>query len=68
MLYNVGGNYLGQGSDLSKVMEALKKVDFIVTHDYFMTPTASFSDLVLPVTTFLERDDIVISNSKYLFY
>lgn len=68
MLYNVGGNYLGQGSDLSKVTAALKMVDFIVTHDYFMTPTASFSDLVLPVTTFLERDDIVFSNSKYLLY
>ncbi len=68
MLYNVGGNYLGQGSDLGEVQAALEKVEFVVTHDYFMTPTASFSDVVLPVTTFLERDDIVFSNSKYLFY
>ncbi len=68
MLYNVGGNYLGQGSDLGKVAAAFKKMEFIVTHDYFLTPTASYSDLVLPVTTFLERNDIVFSNSKYLFY
>ncbi len=68
MLYNVGGNYLGQGSDLGKVQAAFHKVDFVVSHEYFMTPTASFSDLVLPVATFLERNDIVFSNSKYLFY
>ncbi len=68
MLYNVGGNYVGQGSDVQKGVEAFQKVDFSITHDYFLTPTAAFSDLVLPVTTFLEREDIVFSNSKYLFY
>jgi len=68
MLYNVGGNYIGQGSDIRKGMEAFKKVDFSITHDYFLTPTAAFSDLVLPVTTYLERNDIVFSNSRYLFY
>lgn len=68
MLYNVGGNYIGQGSDTEKAMKAFSKVDFAITHDYFLTPTAVYSDLVLPVTTFLERNDIVFSNSKYLFY
>ncbi len=68
MLYNVGGNYLGQGSDVAKTAEAFKKADFIVTHDYFLTPAARFSDLVFPVTTFLERDDILFSNSRYLLY
>jgi len=68
MLYNVGGNYLGQGSDSNKSAAAFNKTEFVVSHDYFMTPTASFSDLVLPVTTFLERDDIVFSDSDYLFY
>ncbi len=68
MLYNVGGNYIGQSSDVEKTIGAFLKAEFIVTHDYFLTSTARFSDLVLPVTTFLERNDIVSSNSGYLFY
>ncbi|MCK5198663.1 MAG: molybdopterin-dependent oxidoreductase [Spirochaetales bacterium] len=67
-LYNTGGNYIGQSSDTSKGTSAFKKVDFIVSHDYFMTPTCLWSDVVLPVTTFLERDDILFSNTNYLFY
>ncbi|MCF6334804.1 MAG: molybdopterin-dependent oxidoreductase, partial [Spirochaetales bacterium] len=68
VLYNTGGNYIGQSSDTSKGIKAFKKVDFIVSHDYFMTPTCQWSDVVLPVTTFLEREDILFSNTNYLFY
>ena len=67
-LYNTGGNFIGQSSDTSKGLEAFKKMDFIVSHDYFMTPTCLWSDVVLPVTTFLEREDILFSNTNYLFY
>ncbi len=66
-LYNVGGNYIGQSSDNSKGLVAYKKMDFIVSHDYFMTPSCQLSDVVLPVTTFLEREDILFSNTNYLF-
>ncbi|MEA1910560.1 MAG: molybdopterin-dependent oxidoreductase [Spirochaetota bacterium] len=67
-LYNVGGNYIGQSSDTSKGLAAFNKMDFIVSHDYFMTPTCQWSDVVFPVTTFLEREDILFSNTNYLFY
>ncbi len=67
-LYNTGGNYIGQSSDTSKGISAFKKMDFIVSHDYFMTPTCLWSDVILPVTTFLEREDILFSNTNYLFY
>lgn len=67
-LYNVGGNYIGQSSHTSKGLEAFEKMDFIVSHDYFMTPTCIWSDVVLPVTTFLEREDILFSDTNYLFY
>jgi molybdopterin guanine dinucleotide-containing S/N-oxide reductase-like protein len=67
-LYNVGGNYIGQSSNTSKGLEAFRKMDFIVSHDYFMTATCLWSDLVLPVTTFLEREDILFSKTNYLFY
>ena len=58
-IYNVGGNYLIQGSDIHKNIKAFNKVEFAVCHERFMTPTAKYCDIVLPVTTFLERNDIV---------
>ncbi|MGC8696533.1 MAG: molybdopterin-containing oxidoreductase family protein [Conexivisphaera sp.] len=43
----------------AKVVEALKKLEFIVTIDIFPTPTTEISDIVLPAATYLlERDDI----------
>ena len=67
-IYNVGGNYLSQGSDIKKNISAFNKVDFSVCHEHFMTPTASYCDVVLPATTFLEREDILFTPMNYLFY
>jgi anaerobic dimethyl sulfoxide reductase subunit A len=68
VIYNIGGNYLSQGSDIGKNIRAFQKVDFSVCHEYFLTPTARYCDVVLPVTTFLEREDIVFPLSNHLFY
>ncbi len=68
VIYNVGSNLLSQGSDISKNIRAFEKAEFSVCHDYFLTPTASYCDIVLPVTTFLEREDIVFPGINYLFY
>ena len=67
-IYNVGTNYINQGSDIKKNIRAFEKVDFIVTHDFFMTPTARYSDVVLPVTTCFEREDVTFPADHYLFY
>ncbi len=67
-IYSIGGNYLNQGSDIQKNIRAFKKVDLAVTHDLFLTPTALFSDVVLPVTTSLEREDVAFPADHYLFY
>lgn len=67
-LYNVGGNYIGQSAATEKTILAFKKAEFSVTHDYFLTDTARHCDVVLPVTTFLEREDIVETSNNYLFY
>jgi len=67
-IYNVGGNYLVQGSDTRKSIKAFESVDFVVTHDYMLTTTARYSDIVLPVTTFLEREDIISTGNNILLY
>jgi len=67
-IYNVGGNYLSQGSDIHKNIHAFKEVEFSVCHEQFMTPTAKYCDIILPVSSFLEREDILFTGMNYLFY
>jgi anaerobic selenocysteine-containing dehydrogenase len=42
----------------SKVIEAFEKLDLIVVTDIFLTDTAKRADIVLPGSTFLERQDL----------
>ena len=67
-IYNVGGNYVIMGSDVHKNIRAFESVEFSVCHEYVLTPTARYCDVVLPVATFLERADIVFPETNHLFY
>ncbi len=59
-IYNVGGNYISTASDTRKVIKAYQSVEFSVCHEFFLTPTAKYCDVILPAATFLERNDVVI--------
>jgi anaerobic dimethyl sulfoxide reductase subunit A len=68
-VYNLGANSLNQGADIRKAMAALAKVDFVVSHELFMTPTARWSDVILPAASSLEKEDIGIPwLGNYLLY
>ncbi len=55
-----GVNILNTYPDSRKVLEALKKLEFLVVNSWFLTPTAEFADIVLPKTHALETDEVAI--------
>lgn len=68
-MYNVGSNALNQGADIRKNMAALEKLEFSVTHEVFLTPTARWCDVVLPAATAFEKEDIGLPwLGNYLLY
>ncbi|MBU0994393.1 MAG: molybdopterin-dependent oxidoreductase [Proteobacteria bacterium] len=40
-----------------EIEEALKKLEFVVVSEFFLTPTAQYADIILPSSTWLEYDE-----------
>ncbi len=55
-MYIMGENPMVSDADVSHVEEALGKLDFLVVQDLFLTETARLADVVLPATSYAERD------------
>jgi len=52
------GNCLNQWTNTNKAALALKTLEFMVVPDMFITPTARYADIVLPVASHLEKTDL----------
>lgn len=57
-------------SNSKLVAEALQKLELLVVHDYFMTPTAALADYALPAATWLERPDncYTVMNHRPMYF
>jgi len=66
--YVTGSNLLMQGSDINKNLLAFNKLELTIGHDFFLTPTMAMCDIVFPVASFLEREDIVFPAGNFLLY
>jgi anaerobic dimethyl sulfoxide reductase subunit A len=53
-------NYLNSLPNTNKIAKALMIPEFIVIEEQFMTATTRYADILLPTTTFVERNDIAL--------
>ncbi|MFC1992644.1 molybdopterin-dependent oxidoreductase [Chloroflexota bacterium] len=58
MAFIINSNWLNSEPDSNKITKALQALEFTVILEQFMTPTAKYADIILPATTFFERNDI----------
>lgn len=58
LLYWAGGNVFHHHQDINRLLRAWRRPEAIVTHEQYWTAHAKHSDIVLPATTMLERNDI----------
>jgi anaerobic dimethyl sulfoxide reductase subunit A len=58
MIYSAAGDLFNQLPNVGKTVAAAERLEFMVVHDHFLTPTAKYADILLPATTFWERNDV----------
>ena len=56
MIYIAKAERMGQTSGSVKAIEAFRKVDLVVVQDLYLTSSAKFADIVLPITSLWERE------------
>ncbi|RDW12911.1 Asp-tRNA(Asn)/Glu-tRNA(Gln) amidotransferase GatCAB subunit C [Paracoccus thiocyanatus] len=61
-VYWAGGNPFHHHQDLNRLRRAWQKPDLVIVHDSWWNPVARHADIVFPVTTALERNDIACSS------
>jgi len=62
VIFNEYGNPQSRHQERGKMIRAWKKPDTIITHEIAWTASAWMSDIVLPVCTALERNDVDSDN------
>src|SRR5204863_1193833 len=55
-MYMLGENPFLSDPNINKVRKALSALDFLVVQDIFLTEMAEFADVVLPASSYLEKD------------
>lgn len=58
MMWSMCNNYVNQVGNSNKAHKALQQLEFIAVNELFCTATARYADLLLPVTSAAERNDL----------
>lgn len=62
-----GSNPVTTRANAREAYEALKKLEFLVVIDFFLTPTAELADIFLPAGTWLEQNDVADNWKRHGF-
>ena len=63
-MYIVGEDKVLADADVQRTSEALRKLDFLVVQDSFLTRTAQFADVVLPSALSLEKEGTFVNTER----
>ncbi|MHA1540389.1 MAG: formate dehydrogenase subunit alpha [Alphaproteobacteria bacterium] len=63
-LYVMGENPVISDPDQKHVEEAMEKLDFIVVQDIFPNATAAYADVILPASSYAEKDGTFTSTER----
>ena len=63
-MYITGENPLLSEPDLNRAEELFRKLDFLVVQDIFMHETARLADVILPATSFAEKDGTFTNSER----
>ncbi|MGZ0186931.1 MAG: molybdopterin guanine dinucleotide-containing S/N-oxide reductase [Alphaproteobacteria bacterium] len=62
LVYWAGGNPFHHHQDLNRMVEAWRKPETIIAHEWCWNAHAKHADIVLPCTTALERNDLSLTS------
>lgn len=63
-LYIMGENPMLTDPDLNHTEHAIKKLDFLVVQDIFHTETTPYADVILPASSFAEKDGTFVNSDR----
>ncbi len=63
-IYIMGENPMISDPNLNHTEEALKRMEFIVVQDIFHTETTRFADVILPASTWAEKDGTYVNSDR----
>lgn len=65
-LYVIGEDIVMSEPNSQHIIEALERMEFVVVHDLFMCETAKFADVILPASSFAEKDGTFTNTDRHV--
>jgi formate dehydrogenase alpha subunit len=63
-MYIMGENPMITDPDLNHTQKAIEKLDFLVVQDIFPTETTQYADVILPATSFAEKNGSFVNSDR----
>ncbi|MGB3210648.1 MAG: formate dehydrogenase subunit alpha [Desulforhopalus sp.] len=63
-MYIMGENPMITDPDLNHTQKAIERLDFLVVQDIFPTETTQYADVILPATSFAEKDGSFVNSDR----